>query len=247
LESGEPAPGAAPEPHSLAQALDGPAAGAADLAPGEPAAEELLQASGEEPRSESLERDSSPVPSAPQADLVPAGGIPAPRADGVPSAAVVREAAAESVPLPQNHQIQEPVPVEQVMDLVVEHLSESPEGEQTVTLKLHPEHLGEVRLQLHLAGREVRTLFEVSTPEARQALEQRGDELRQGLSQAGFTLSGFSVSTGDGRRQSWERWELEELLWQGRTERQVPQASPAPRRLRGAARVQHSGLLDRMA
>lgn len=241
-EAVHPAPA---EPVGQAVSLAPLPAGDPEL--GEQAGNGGAQAGGEEPGRTGPQRDSAPeVPAAP-VDLHPTGEILSPSPDSAPGAPVAREAAAQSTPAPQLYQVQEPVAVEQVMDLVVESLGEGRDGDQTVTLKLHPEHLGEVRLHLQLSGREVRTLFEVSTPEARQALEQRGDELRQGLSQAGFTLSGFSVSTGDGRRQSWERRELEELLWRGRTERQVPRAAAAPAQMRSSSRVQHNGLLDRMA
>lgn len=164
-----------------------------------------------------------------------------------PAAEVSGSTPAASSPTVPLHHVEEPVPMDQVTDLVVEHLSHTPDGDQAVTLRLHPAQLGEVRLQIHVSGREVQTVFEVTNAEARQALEQQGEQLRQGLSQAGFTLSGFTVSTGSGGRQAWERRELEELLWQGRLDRPSQSASsPVPQVRRPAAQA-HTGVLDRLA
>jgi len=193
--------------------------------------------------------DSDPVkPSAPATLLGPAptgearGGAPA-----APAASPAQEATASPFPMQTQDLTEKPVSPEQVMDLVVESLRDTPDGEYAITLRLYPEHLGEVRLQVQVAGREVRTRFEVTTPEARQILEQRGEQLREGLHNAGFTLSGFTVSTGGGARQSQERWDLEEWLWQGRPEAPAVKAKPAAASGRRPAQAKHAGILDRLA
>lgn len=94
---------------------------------------------------------------------------------------------------------------QQLVEELARALPEVEEGQYRLTLKLHPESLGEVRLQLHLSGREVYAAMEVANADARQALENRGDQLRQSLSQAGFDLSGFEVSTGQRERSGRDR------------------------------------------
>lgn len=96
---------------------------------------------------------------------------------------------------------------QQLMEELARALPEVEEGQYRLTLKLHPEHLGEVRLQLQMSGREVYAAMEVANADARQALENRGEQLRQGLSQAGFDLSGFEVSTGQRRQPQRDRGE----------------------------------------
>jgi flagellar hook-length control protein FliK len=104
-----------------------------------------------------------------------------------------------------------PVDVESLMAEVARTVRSRGDGAYSVTLRLHPEHLGEVRLHLTLAGQQVHTLFEVTNPEAGQALELRGQQLRSELHDAGLTLSGFQVNTGLGDR-SQARRDLEQAF-----------------------------------
>lgn len=143
------------------------------------------------------------------------------------------------------------VSVDHVMDRVTHAVRSMKDGSYTVTLHLQPEHLGEVRLQLHVAGTAVETLITVANPEARQSLADRGDQLREQLNQAGLSLSGFSVSTGQEGRQQSARQQMEDLLSARRQARSVgglgtPTFAPAaPRRVAGGG--SRSGILDTMA
>ncbi|HWI65937.1 MAG TPA: flagellar hook-length control protein FliK [Symbiobacteriaceae bacterium] len=107
--------------------------------------------------------------------------------------------------------IPSPIEPERLMDAIAKSAVSAADGRYTVTLRLHPEQLGEVRLQLHVAGREVQTTLQVANPEARQMLEQRSDQLRDGLNQSGLTLSGFHVATGQEERQRDAREQFEQL------------------------------------
>lgn len=97
------------------------------------------------------------------------------------------------------------VDVDRVMAEVARTVRTSPDGVHSLTLHLHPEHLGEVKLHMNLVGKDVQTVFEVGTSEAGQALELRGDQLRSELAEAGLSLSGFTVSTGLGARSQPDR------------------------------------------
>lgn len=139
-----------------------------------------------------------------------------------------------------------------LIETIARAVNSTRDGTYSVTLRLHPEHLGEVRLQLHLNGREVSTVMEVASADARQQLESRGDQLRQSLSQAGLTLSGFSVSTGQNRQSPRERQQAFEEQLRGRLtgiNRTVQPVAGAPagaiERIKAAGR--RTGRLDTMA
>ncbi len=137
---------------------------------------------------------------------------------------------------------------EQVLAELARTIPELPDGEYRLTLRLHPEHLGEVRLELRLSGRTVYAAMEVSSAQARQALESRGEQLRQSLSDAGYSLAGFEVATGEGRqtrqwggdeRAEWTRPPVERVA-----RREAPSAPVVlPRRSAGP----RGGRLDTLA
>lgn len=196
-----------------------------------------VSSAGEHRPVDSPNAEKFPIPAATMAP-VDAGSISPPDEPRLPSALESLRA--------ERHQ------PAQLMDAISRSLANTRDGQYTVTLRLHPEQLGEVRLQLQLSGREVHTVMEVANPVARQALESRGDQLRQNLSQAGLTLSGFEVSTGQNHQSARERREAFEnqLLSQTqrgarRTEQVAANPVGAIERIRNAARQRSR--LDTMA
>lgn len=137
---------------------------------------------------------------------------------------------------------------EQLVNELTRALPELPDGQYRLTLRLHPEHLGEVRLELHLSGREVYAAMEVSTADARQALESRGEQLRQGLSDAGYQLAGFEVATGQGR-QARQGGDEDPAGWPRASGRSVKatEAAAAPAAAVGRSAGPRSGRLDTLA
>lgn len=137
---------------------------------------------------------------------------------------------------------------EQVMAELARTVPELPDGQYRLTLRLHPEHLGEVRLELHLNGRDVYAAMEVVSSDARQALESRGEQLRQGLSDAGYNLAGFDVATGEGR-QARHGGAEEPAGWSRPTGRSRgrPEAAAAPAAGVRPAPGPRSGRLDTLA
>ncbi|MEW8976792.1 MAG: flagellar hook-length control protein FliK [Symbiobacterium sp.] len=128
--------------------------------------------------------------------------------------------------------------VQQVVEELTRAVPELPDGQYRLTLRLHPEHLGEVRLQLHLSGREVHAAMEVATADARQDLESRGDQLRQSLAEAGYVLADFEVATGQGRQPRQDLWEGPAGWTQPPARRAAsPEVAPAP----AIGRVRPSG------
>lgn len=150
-----------------------------------------------------------------------------------------------SLPLPS------PVTPDHLMEALARSVVSARPGHYTVNLQLTPEHLGEVRLQIHVAGKEVQAMIQAATPEARQALQTEGDRLRQGLDQAGLNLSGFQVSTGDGGGPKDRERQFQEALLRtdrrrGRSASSAGPVGPAPADvIRGGARP--SGGLDTIA
>lgn len=137
---------------------------------------------------------------------------------------------------------------EHLVNELTRALPELPDGQYRLTLRLHPEHLGEVRLELHLSGREVYAAMEVSSADARHALESRGEQLRQGLSDAGYQLAGFEVATGQGR-QARQGGDEDPAGWPRASGRSVKatEAEAAPAAAAGRSAGPRSGRLDTLA
>ncbi|MDF2627616.1 MAG: fliK, partial [Symbiobacteriaceae bacterium] len=162
---------------------------------------------------------------------------------------IAREAVAgEGTTAATNADAAAPHTIDDLIDKVAGTAREAKDGTYTLNLRLYPEHLGEVRLQLRLSGHEVQTVFQVATPEARQALEHRFDQLRQSLLDSGLQLSGFDVQTGDRQRRPWER---ENPEWQGRYRRPGEQSAPINpadlQRMRRFTTLRSAGGLDIIA
>lgn len=112
-------------------------------------------------------------------------------------------------------------------------------------LKLYPEQLGQVDIEIRVTGREVEARFQLLSPEALPLLSSRSEELRLTLQQAGLTLSGFTVGTGAG--QSEQRNPHGQSVF-GPRRRPAPGGTPAEQ---GATRVMHAngypGRIDTLA
>lgn len=74
------------------------------------------------------------------------------------------------------------------------------EGSSSIQLRLSPENLGDIRLEVHRDGDTVRVAMVSSNPQVREALESQLSDLRRALSQQGFTLSDASVDDGNAPR-----------------------------------------------
>jgi len=71
-------------------------------------------------------------------------------------------------------------------------------GRQEVTLRLHPEHLGELRLTVVADRENVTARIVAETPFVRQVVEEGKEHLRAALEQKGFTLQGLDVALNQG-------------------------------------------------
>jgi flagellar hook-length control protein FliK len=64
-------------------------------------------------------------------------------------------------------------------------------------IRLHPEHLGEVRVSVRIDGDRVSTLLQVERADVQRAIESQSETLRAGLTAQGFTLEHLSVRQED--------------------------------------------------
>jgi flagellar hook-length control protein FliK len=60
-------------------------------------------------------------------------------------------------------------------------------------IRLHPEHLGEVRVSVRIDGDRVSALLQVERADVRRAIEAQSDVLRAGLTAQGLVLEHLSV------------------------------------------------------
>jgi flagellar hook-length control protein FliK len=65
----------------------------------------------------------------------------------------------------------------------------------SLTIKLNPPELGEVRIQLQMNGSVVRAQFDVSTNAVRALMQQQMSQLREALEQQGLTVEQLQVQT----------------------------------------------------
>lgn len=208
--------------------------------------------------------DKFPLANRPQPDqqAEPGAELPVADVEAEPAPPLPSQGTQPALP-PTVGQAQPELPVEQarplsqlsgryepgpLIDQLARAVSNLDDGQYSVTLRLHPEQLGDVRLQIHMSGREVHAALEVANQDARQLLENRSDQLRQNLSQAGLTLSGFEVSTGQHRQSLRDRREaLAEALAGG--SRRIQQVDAPTRTAVNRIRTtdRRGGRLDTMA
>lgn len=117
-----------------------------------------------------------------------------------------------------------PTPVaQQVADTLLDRLdaAESKPGtEQRVTLRLTPEHLGEIQLSFQMDSKQgVRVEVVAEHRATRDLLQQQSDDLKENLARQNIRLDSFDVSTSSGgagsqQSQDWRRLAAEHQLQQ---------------------------------
>lgn len=118
-----------------------------------------------------------------------------------PQQAAVSLAAADELP--------KQVPGEQVARQVLERLSthEFKQGRDQISLKLSPEHLGNVQLNLRMEEQGLKLEIIAEQRGVREALLRQGDELKETLARQNIRVDSFEVSTGNlgGQNQQHQR------------------------------------------
>ncbi len=77
-----------------------------------------------------------------------------------------------------------------------------PDGAHDVEIRLNPEHLGNLKIELHIDSGRMDASLHADTNEARALLLREEPALREALRNAGVTLSSFNVAlSGDSWRE----------------------------------------------
>lgn len=124
----------------------------------------------------------------------------APAANSSPSASFVQTLSAA----PQNlTNTTATINLSQLAQGIVKHVSMmTQEGKKIVNMKLEPESLGSVSLQVVSDGGKISAQFNVGTSDARMFLESSMPQMRQMLESNGVTLAHMSVNLTGGESQS---------------------------------------------
>ena len=132
--------------------------------------------------------------------------------------------------------------------------SAAPAGRSELELRLVPEHLGSVRVQLALEDGSLVARMVVGSAHTKQLLDEGLDQLRQALRNQGFDVAGLSVEMGGGRgpelqqggrEQAWETWDRQGMHPQAYRGALAPESEP--RAYHGAAWRPGGGRLDYLA
>ncbi|WP_291316455.1 flagellar hook-length control protein FliK [Desulfuromonas sp.] len=160
--------------------------------------------------------------SAPQNLAIPASGAASGRAtEGV-------EAAAKTAPAVSSEPSAAQTAEAKVLDQVIDRLSVNP-GERTsrISMRLHPEELGQLKLDLTMEKDGLRAHFQAQSAEVQEILERHLPRLREALQQQGLALEEVRVSVDSGAdggrgssqdpRQPWSapRTAATAASWQG--------------------------------
>ncbi|MDA8429064.1 MAG: flagellar hook-length control protein FliK [Geobacteraceae bacterium] len=100
--------------------------------------------------------------------------------------------------------------VQQVRDRLVNH--ETKPGSEQIVLRLSPEHLGELKVNLNLEGQRLKVEIVAENKMVRDSLMQHTDALKESLSRQNIKMDSFEVTTGgngagdSGRGQGQGNW-----------------------------------------
>lgn len=84
--------------------------------------------------------------------------------------------------------------VQQVKDRLVNH--ETKPGSEQIVLRLSPEHLGELKVNLNLEGQRLKVEIVAENRMVRDSLMQHTDALKESLSRQNIKMESFDVTTG---------------------------------------------------
>jgi len=105
------------------------------------------------------------------------------------------------------------LPESRVVQQTIDHLSIHARGDSsTVTIKLHPEELGELQLRLVMEGDKLRVHLQTQNQQVQEVLERNFPRLRDALQEAGVNVSDFQVSSDAGERGNQQNFAQNEFL-----------------------------------
>jgi hypothetical protein len=89
------------------------------------------------------------------------------------------------------------LPESEVVQQTIEHLSVHARGDSsTVTVKLHPEELGELQLRMVMEGDKLSVHLHAQSQQVQEVLERNFPRLRDALQDMGVNVEDFQVSNG---------------------------------------------------
>lgn len=123
----------------------------------------------------------------------------------------VQVAAAPAIPTPPPGSFHTPaghlVSDNQLLNQVVDNLQLRSSGERSqMTLRLHPEDLGELRLEVVMEKGALKAHFHAQTAQVQDALERHLPRLREALESQGFKLDDVDVSVDSQQQHKGREW-----------------------------------------
>jgi flagellar hook-length control protein FliK len=119
------------------------------------------------------------------------------------------------------------LPASRVITQTIEHLSVHARGDSSVvTVKLHPEELGELQLRLVMEGDQLRVQLQTQHQQVQDVLERNFPRLRDALQDQGLTIEDFQVSLDNGQNPQRDFGASSDRQWQGRGFQQVTSDEP---------------------
>ncbi|MDD2557214.1 MAG: flagellar hook-length control protein FliK [Desulfuromonadaceae bacterium] len=89
------------------------------------------------------------------------------------------------------------VPMARVVDQTIQHLNLHSRGDSSVvTVRLHPEELGELNIRMVMEGDKLKLQIQAQNQQVREVLEQNFPRLRTAMEDQGVTVEDFQVSLG---------------------------------------------------
>jgi len=147
-----------------------------------------------------VEREPAPARGGFRADTAKDGSSAVP--PGVPATAQLTEYGGEAAATAYRST---PAPAEAPHSPLFEQLSMKlapmPDGEHTVEMRLSPERLGALEIELRIGSGRMDASLRADNPEARALLLREEPALREALRNAGVTLSSYHVSLADDPRR----------------------------------------------
>ncbi|SDE27316.1 flagellar hook-length control protein FliK, partial [Desulfuromonas thiophila] len=119
------------------------------------------------------------------------------------------------------------LPASRVITQTIEHLSVHARGDSSVvTVKLHPEELGELQLRLVMEGDQLRVQLHTQHQQVQDVLERNFPRLRDALQDQGLTIEDFQVSLDNGQNPQRDFGASSDRQWQGQGFQQVTSDEP---------------------
>lgn len=105
------------------------------------------------------------------------------------------------------------VPEGRVVQQTIDHLTLHSRGDSSsVTVRLHPEELGELQLRMVMEGDQLKVHLQAQSQQVQEVLERNFPRLRDALQDQGITVDDFQVSVDSGERSDQQFSEQREFV-----------------------------------